>query len=174
MMMTQKYVTHAQILLSWWTLSSIFNNYLYNRNDVALKFNGQLLVPCIVSSNWHTRLKDRWVGGRILLFWMSACHSRWLQDIICVSYNGLFVCVGLMTEVRVWYYGAGSSVWLGCCVDDWVKNGDCSPLKKYCYAVIFGDCCIVSSGTVCSFNCWLFLCPIYLQNYFWREIPCNF
>jgi len=59
-------------------------------------------------------------------------------------------------------------------VDDWVKNGDCSPLKKYCYAVDFGDCCIVSSGTVYSFNFWLFLCPIYLQNCFWREIPCNF
>jgi len=46
-------------------------------------------------------------------------------------------------------------------VDDWVKNGDCSPLKKYCYIVDFDDCCIVSSGTVHTFNFWLFLCPIY-------------
>jgi hypothetical protein len=46
-------------------------------------------------------------------------------------------------------------------VDDWVKNGDGSPLKKYCHVVDFGDCCIVSSGTLYCFNFLLFLCPVY-------------
>ena len=59
-------------------------------------------------------------------------------------------------------------------VDDWVKSGECSPLKKRCYVVDFGDCCIVCSETVYCFNFWLFLFPTYLQNCFWREILCNF
>jgi hypothetical protein len=89
----QKYVTRAQILLSWWTLCSIFNNYLYYRNEVPFKFNGSWPVPCTVSSNWHTRPKDGCEDGRILLLWMCACHSRWQHRMshVCHTNVGLFL-----------------------------------------------------------------------------------